>query len=71
MKKDLYSKIKTLANKEQKKYNLKKKYIFVNMNDLKSIGKAERMKTRFENMGLKLIRTTTMGFDKYRMEYGK
>ena len=55
----------------KRKTTLKKKYIFVNMNDLKSVTLAERSKAKFENMGLRLLRTTLVGFDKYRLEYGK
>jgi hypothetical protein len=52
---------------------LKNKYrsFSVNFNSLKSIAKAERIKSRLENLGYNRIRMTPTGYDKFIMVYKK
>jgi hypothetical protein len=42
----------------------------VDMNDLDSIRKAERLKAKFENRGLNLQKTYHIGFTKFALVYG-
>jgi len=45
------------------------KTIFVNENDIKSIKKGERLKTKYENMGLNLVESKFISFSVFVLVY--
>jgi hypothetical protein len=61
--------LKNLTNKTMKKQ--KTKDFIVNNTDLKSISRAEKIKTRLENKGYTLGNIQNLGFDLYKFIYIK
>jgi len=47
------------------------KFIYIDLGDWDNIVKAELQKRKLENNGYSYKKTTSMGFEKYKLEYAK